>query len=188
MYGTCSIPVIYLEQEKAMAPHSSALAWRIPWTEEPGALWSMVSLGVGYDWATLLWLFTFMHWRRKWQPTRVLAWRIPGPGEPGGLPSVGSHRVGHDWRDWANYGGGSEDDGDLLQKIPCMHCYTQCPQPCSRPPLTQASAGDSWTLTGKSGSISFKMERSGTLMESWSFLISTGLSIPDFYPVRRGFR
>ena len=53
-----------------------------------------------------------------------------------------------------NYGGGNEDNGDLLQKIPCMHCYTQCLQPCSRPPPTHASAGDSWTLTGKSGSVS----------------------------------
>ena len=53
-----------------------------------------------------------------------------------------------------NYGGGNEDNGDLLQKIPCMHCYPQCPQPCSRPPPTHASAGDSWTLTGKSGSVS----------------------------------
>ena len=50
-----------------------------------------------------------------------------------------------------NYGGGNEDNGDLLQKIPC----TQCPQPCSKPPPTHASAGDSWTLTGKSGSVSF---------------------------------
>ena len=52
-----------------------------------------------------------------------------------------------------NYGGGNEDN-DLLQKGPCRHCYTQCPQPCSRPPLTHASARDSWTLTGKSGSVS----------------------------------
>ena len=82
-----------------MAPHSSTLAWKIPWTEEPGRLQSMGSLGVGYDWVTSLSLFTFMHWRRKWQPT--LAWRIPGTGEPGGLPSLGSHRVGHDWSDLA---------------------------------------------------------------------------------------
>ena len=53
-----------------------------------------------------------------------------------------------------NYGGGNEDKGDLLQKVPCMHCYTQCPQPCSRPPPTHASAEDSWTLMGKSGSVS----------------------------------
>ena len=56
---------------------------------------------VGHDWATSLSLLTFMHWRRKWQPTRVLAWRIPGTGEPGGLLSMGSHRVGHDWHDLA---------------------------------------------------------------------------------------
>ena len=53
-----------------------------------------------------------------------------------------------------HYGGGNEDNDDLLQKVPSMHCYTQCPQPCSRPPLTHASTGDSWTLTGKSGSVS----------------------------------
>ena len=55
--------------EKAMATHSSTLAWKIPWTEEPGRLQSMGSLGVGHDWATSLSLFIFMHWRRKWQPT-----------------------------------------------------------------------------------------------------------------------
>ena len=49
---------------------------------------------------------------------------------------------------------GNENNGDLLQKVPCMHCYTQCPQPCSRPPLTHASVKDSWTLIGKSGSVS----------------------------------
>ena len=54
-----------------MAPHSSTLAWKIPWTEEPGRLQSMGSLRVGYDCATLLLLFSFMHWRRKWQPTPV---------------------------------------------------------------------------------------------------------------------
>ena len=57
--------------EKAMAPHSSTLAWKILWTVEPGALLSMGSLGVGHNWATSLSLFTFMHWRRKWQPTPV---------------------------------------------------------------------------------------------------------------------
>ena len=73
-----------------MAPHSSTLAWKIPWTEEPGGLQSMGSWRVGHDWATSLSLSTFMHWRRKWQPT-------PGflPGESQGCP----HRVGHDWSD-----------------------------------------------------------------------------------------
>ena len=54
-----------------MAPHSSTLAWKIPWTEEPGGPQSMGSLRVGQDSATSLPLFTFMHWRRKWQPTPV---------------------------------------------------------------------------------------------------------------------
>ena len=57
--------------EKAMASHSNTLAWRIPWTEEPGRLQSMGSQRVGHDWATSLSLFTFMHWRRTWQPTPV---------------------------------------------------------------------------------------------------------------------
>ena len=97
--------------EKVMAPHSSTLAWKIPWTEEPGGLQSMGSLRVRHDWTTSLSIFTFMHWRRKWQPTRVLAWRIPGTGEPGGLPSMWSHRLRHDWRDlvaaaaWKNFSG-----------------------------------------------------------------------------------
>ena len=56
---------------RTMAPHSSTLAWKIPWTEKPGGLQSMGSLRVGHDWATSLSLFTFMHWRRKWQPTPV---------------------------------------------------------------------------------------------------------------------
>ena len=54
-----------------MAPHSSTPAWKIPWMEEPGGLQSMGSLRVGHDCATSLSLFTFMHWRRKWQPTPV---------------------------------------------------------------------------------------------------------------------
>ena len=91
-----------MSREKAMAPHSSTLAWKIPWTEEPGGLQSMGSLRVRHDWATSLWLFTFMHWRRKWQPTPVfLPGESQGRGEPGGLPSMGSHRVRHDWRDLA---------------------------------------------------------------------------------------
>ena len=76
--------------EKAMAPHSSTLAWKIPWTEEPSRLQSMGSLRVGQDWATSLSLSTFMHWRRKWQPTPVFL-----PGESQGRGSlVGCHLGG----------------------------------------------------------------------------------------------
>ena len=73
-----------------MAPHSSALVWRIPWAEEPGGLQSMGSWRVRHDWATLLSLFTFMHWRRTWQPTPVFL-----PGESQGRGSlVGCHLWG----------------------------------------------------------------------------------------------
>ena len=93
-----------LSLEKAMAPHSSALAWKIPWMEEPGRLQSTGSLRVGHDWATSLSLFTFhFHALEKEMATHssVLVWRIPGTEEPGGLPSMGLHRVGHDWSDLA---------------------------------------------------------------------------------------
>ena len=77
--------------EKAMAPHSSTLAWKIPWTEEPGGLQSMGSQRVGHDWATSLSLSTFLHWRRKWQPTPVFL-----PGESQGRGSlVGCRLWGH---------------------------------------------------------------------------------------------
>ena len=66
-----------------MAPHSNTLAWKIPWTEEPGRLQSMGPQRVWYDWATSRSLFTFMHWRRKWQPTPVFL-----PGESQGQGSL----------------------------------------------------------------------------------------------------
>ena len=95
-----------LSPEKVMAPHSSTLAWKIPWMEEPHRLQSMGSVRVRHDWMTSLSLFTFtfhFHTLEKEMATRfsVLAWRIPGTLEPDGLPSLGSHRVGHDWSDLA---------------------------------------------------------------------------------------
>ena len=82
-----------------MAPHSSTLAWKIRWMEEPGGLQSTGWPGLSD--------FTFTHWRKKCKPfqcalekeiathSSFLAWRIPGMGEPGRLPSMGSHRVRH---------------------------------------------------------------------------------------------
>ena len=70
-------------RKKTMAPHSSTLAREILWMEEPGRLQSMGSLGVGQDWETSLSFFTFMHWRRKWQPTPVFL-----PGESQGRGSL----------------------------------------------------------------------------------------------------
>ena len=69
--------------EKKVATHSGILAWRIPWAEEPGELQSMGLQRVGHDQATSLSLFTFLHWRRKWQPTPVFL-----PGESHGQRSL----------------------------------------------------------------------------------------------------
>ena len=81
-----------------MAAHSNALAWKIPWTEEPGRLQSVH--GVAKSWIQLsVFTFTFQfNALEKEMATysSVLAWRIPGTGEPGGLPSMGLHRVGRD--------------------------------------------------------------------------------------------
>ena len=79
-----------------MVTHSSTLAWKIPWMEEPGGLQSMGSLS-----QTRLSNFTFtfhFHALEKEMATHssFLAKRIPGMGEPGGLPSIGSCRVRHD--------------------------------------------------------------------------------------------
>ena len=77
-----------LEAEKAMAPHSSTLALKIPWMEESGRLQYMGWLRIGHNWTTSLSLFTFMHWRRKWQPTPVFL-----PGESQGRASLVGFRL-----------------------------------------------------------------------------------------------
>ena len=89
--------VLGVHAEKAVAPHSSTLAWKIPWTEEPGGV------AKSWTWPSDFILTFHFHALEKEMATHsnVLAWRIPGTGEPGGLPSMGSHRVGHDWSDLA---------------------------------------------------------------------------------------
>ena len=104
-----------------MAPHSSTLAWKIPWMEEPGRVQSTGLLRVWHDWATSFSLFTVMHWRRKWQPTPVFL-----PGESQGRPSlVGchlwDHRVGHDWSDLAAAAAVTFDSLLIFTK-----CMTRC--------------------------------------------------------------
>ena len=86
-----------LKMSVAMAPHSSTLAWKIPWMEKSGGLQSMGSWRVGTRLSDFTFTFHF-HALEKEMATHssVLAWRIPGTGEPGGLPSMGSHRVGQD--------------------------------------------------------------------------------------------
>ena len=88
--------------EKAMTPHSSTLAWKIPWTEEPGRLQSMGSLKSRTRLSDLTFTFHFPALEKEMAThSSVLAWRIPGTGEPDGLLSMGSNRVGHDWSDFA---------------------------------------------------------------------------------------
>ena len=80
-----------------MATHSSTLDWKVPWMEEPGGLQSMGSLRVRRDRATSLSLFTFMHWRRKWQPTPVF---LPGESQGWG-DLLGCRLWGHTESDMA---------------------------------------------------------------------------------------
>ena len=86
---------LLISSEKALEPHSSTLAWKLPWMEEPGGLQSMGSPRIGHDWATSLSLFTFIHWRRKWQPTPVFL-----PGESQGWRSLVGWRL---WRRLISY-------------------------------------------------------------------------------------
>ena len=86
---------VYLE--KAMAPHSSTLAWKIPWTEEAGGLQSMGSLRVGHDWATSLSRIG----ERNGNPLQCSCLENPRDGGAWWLPSTRSDRVGHDWSDLA---------------------------------------------------------------------------------------
>ena len=89
--GKLNSSLFHLFVSFSVAPHSSTLARKIPWTEEPGRLQSMALLRVRHDWVTSLSLSTFMCWRRKWQPTPVFL-----PGESQGRGSLmGCHLWGH---------------------------------------------------------------------------------------------
>ena len=84
-----------------MAPHSSTLAWKILWTEEPGRLQSMGSLRVRYDWGTWLYFSLSCIGEGNGNPLQCSCLENPRDGQPGGLLFTGSHRVGHDWSDSA---------------------------------------------------------------------------------------
>ena len=92
-----------MQREKEMATHSSILAWRILWTEEPGGLLSMGLHRIGHNWSDL----ACMHALEKEMATHssILAWRIPGTEEPGELLCMELHRVGHNWNDLATAAG-----------------------------------------------------------------------------------
>ena len=100
-----------------MEPHSSTLAWKIPWTEEPGGLQSMGSLGVGHNWVNSVLLFTFVHWRRKWQPTPVF---LLGECQGWGSLVAALYGVAQS-RTWLKWLSSSSSSHSLLQGI----CPTQ---------------------------------------------------------------
>ena len=86
----------WLPLEKAMAPHSSTLAWKIPWTEEPGRLQSMGSAKSQTRLSDFTFTFHFHALEKEMAShSSVLAWRTPGMAKPGELSSMGSQRVGH---------------------------------------------------------------------------------------------
>ena len=70
--------------EKEMATHSSTLAWRIPWMEEPDGLQSMGSQRVRHDWATSLWHVGSLFSNPGWNPC-LLHWKhgVLNTGPPG---------------------------------------------------------------------------------------------------------
>ena len=122
--GRCSYSYCqYLvkQAEKAMAPHSSTLAWKIPWTEEPGRLQSMGSLGVGHDWATSLSLFPFMHWRRKWQPTPVF---LPGESQGWGACWAAVYGVTQSWTRLRWLSSSKTGKDSRLQKAQLIHGWS----------------------------------------------------------------
>ena len=138
-YEFCGLGGHRAPSEKAMALHSSTLAWQIPWTEEPGALQSMGLRRVGHDWATSLSLFTFMHWRRKWQPTPVFL-----PGESQGRGSL----MG--WRLW----GRAESDTTEVTEQQQQGTLVPPPGIESMPPAVEAWSPN-YLATGKSLNLCF---------------------------------
>ena len=122
--------------EKEMAPHSSTLAWKIPWMEEPGELQSMGSLRVRHNWVTSLSLFTFMHWRRKWQPTPVF---LPGESQGRGAWWAAIYGIAQSWTRLKRLSSSSSSIAsvqfscsvvsDSLWPHESQHTWPPCPSP-----------------------------------------------------------
>ena len=184
-----------------MATHSSTLAWKIPWMEEPGRLQSRGSLRVGNNWVTSLLLFTFMHWRRQWTHWKpmnplathssVLSWRIPGMGEPGGLPSMGSHRVEHNWSDLAATAANSVQFSSVVSDSLWSHELQQARPPCPSPTpgvYLNSCPSSQWCYPAISSSVIPFSSCPQSLPASGSFLMSqlfTGGDVPLEKPICR---
>ena len=168
-----------------MAPHSSTLAWKIPWTEEPAVH------GVAEGWTRLSdFTLTFhFHALEKEMETHssVLVWRIPGTGEPGGLPSMGLHRVRHDWRDLAAAAEPLQVytlSHKLLVNNPrfliihpksvllCYICMYYFLSPCFSDVCIITSAIASWSTR------TFPQVLTDEIFSNWAATLCQGLSVP----------
>ena len=138
---------ICIHLEKAMATHSSTLAWKISWAEEPGRLQSMGLLRVGHDWATSLSLLTFMQWRRKWQPTPVFL-----PGESQGRGSLVGCHLWSCTDDWSMY---SMYTLTFLIKLQKFFFENTVPFTFPQVVYENSSAASSWLVLGRISLLNF---------------------------------
>ena len=118
------LPGVILYHSTTRTGRKATLAWKIPWTEEPGRLQSMGSLRVGHDWVTSLSLFTFLHWRRKWQPTPVF---LPGESQDGGAWWAAVYGVAQSWTRLKWLSSSSSRTGIYQQVSPIEHRNAQHP-------------------------------------------------------------
>ena len=136
--------------EKAMAPHSSTLAWKIPWMEEPGGLQPMGSLRVRHNWVIHFHFSLSCIGKGYGNPLQCSCLENPRDGEPGGLPSMGSHRVGHDWSDLAAV-------ADVIKKI-----WADFVAPGEKKNLNKPHTS-SYFVQNSAGGASFPLEHPGDL-------------------------
>ena len=174
VYTACS--------EKAMAPHSSTLAWKIPWTEKPGGLQSMGSLPVWRNWATSLSLFTFMHWRRKWQPTPVF---LPENPRDGGASWAAVSGVAYSRTRLKRHSSSSSSTPPVKSwfVIGCKSCFlTQC-NSCFLGTAFQDTSLDFWFYLWNSHicaySVLFKLHLFVDRRELFKLLKMNNFIIPD---------
>ena len=140
---------LFFYSSLAMATHSSTLAWKIPWTEEPGRLQSMGSRRVGHDWVTSLSLSCIGEGNGN--PLQCSCLENPRDGGPGGLPSMGSRRVEHDWSDLAAAAADylwTSLVAQMVKRLPTMR-ETQVRSPVWEDPMEKEMATYSCTLAWK---------------------------------------
>ena len=156
-----------------MEPHSSTLGWKIPWTEEPGGLQSMGLRRVGHDWVTSLSLFSFMHWKRQWQPTPVFS---PGESQGWGAWWAAVYGVALSQTWLKRLSSSSSQDLNfrfsLLKYTPVVY-FTHHPNP-SPNPLFPSNPKDVLELVS---------DRDNSGHDSLSIWSPVYLSRPIFYPV-----